>query len=231
MVECHSIHDLTKQILNYYSQGVKLVMFTGHIGAGKNYVAKEVGNRLQESGLTITYTSFASSLKKLIYNSLGLIKYSGLNNINKDIDDAVKKIISFFSRYSQTAEKYAPEVGSICVSALTSKDIRKVMQRLGALGRKINSDIWIFETYDTIELLKDGSDLIFITDLRYPNELEFMRNRYNCKVVRVVSPLNDILNRLKLDKDLYLKYLEHESEKSIEQIKDIDLLYVNISNN
>jgi hypothetical protein len=226
MKELHSPYALAVNLLRE-EKLPQVVMMTGHIGAGKNYVAKEAGNKIHEVGFTVAYTSFASSLKRLVYRAFGLLKNVTPKCSNTDVNKAVEIVSEFFSKYTSDIGEYEEEIRTICRSVVELHNIRYAMQRLGELGRKINSYIWILETDNILRGLIKQSDIVFITDLRYPNELEFVKGKYDCRVVRVVASMNSILNRLCISKGEYELRLEHESEKAIDQISDIDYLVVN----
>lgn len=52
---------------------------------------------------------------------------------------------------------------------------RQLMQELGDMGRKVLPDFWVRYVARSISNLPDGVGLIVITDVRYPNEAEWIR--------------------------------------------------------
>jgi hypothetical protein len=63
-------------------------------------------------------------------------------------------------------------------------------QELPRICSHITQDIWVKSLERKMEILKQqGVDKIVITDVRYPNELEFIKNK-NGKVITVTRPNN-----------------------------------------
>jgi hypothetical protein len=80
---------------------------------------------------------------------------------------------------------------------------REVMQYVGTdIFRKMDTDVWVKSTINKI--LKEGPELAIITDCRFPNEVEAIKN-IGGKVLRLTrSPfLSDHISETVLDKESY----------------------------
>ena len=95
----------------------------------------------------------------------------------------------------------------------------ELLQWFGNTMRQRDPDVWInlldkdikvMEAYDNEYCTTTD---IVITDVRYPNEVEFLRNR-GFKIVFVYSPLEDIIARCTAtESDFKPELLQHESER------------------
>jgi hypothetical protein len=77
------------------------------------------------------------------------------------------------------------------------------MQYVGTdIFRKMDTDVWVKSTINKI--LKEGPELAIITDCRFPNEVEAIKN-IGGKVLRLTrSPfLSDHISETVLDKESY----------------------------
>lgn len=106
---------------------------------------------------------------------------------------------------------------------------RKLCQTIGTLFREnIDTDFWIRRMH--LDILNNYDDKIVITDIRYPNEFEYVKNNLNGLII--------FINRENIN---YQNY-NHESEKYFEFIKNnkeiikidnngsLDDLYIKIDN-
>ena len=76
--------------------------------------------------------------------------------------------------------------------------------------KQLDKDIKVMEAYDNEYCTTTD---IVITDVRYPNEVEFLRNR-GFKIIFVYSPLEDIITRCTAtEADFKPELLQHESER------------------
>ena len=76
--------------------------------------------------------------------------------------------------------------------------------------KQLDKDIKVMEAYDNEYCTTTD---IVITDVRYPNEVEFLRNR-GFKIIFVYSPLEDIIARCTAtEADFKPELLQHESER------------------
>lgn len=95
----------------------------------------------------------------------------------------------------------------------------ELLQWFGNAMRQHDPEVWIkqldrklsiLDTYDHEYYITTD---IIITDVRYPNEVEFLRNR-GFKIIFVYSPLEDIIARCTAtEADFKPELLQHESER------------------
>lgn len=95
----------------------------------------------------------------------------------------------------------------------------ELLQWFGNTMRQRDPDVWInlldrkLSAIDDYDHIYHTTTDIVITDVRYPNEVEFLRNR-GFKIVFVYSPLEDIIARCTTtEADFKPELLQHESER------------------
>lgn len=95
----------------------------------------------------------------------------------------------------------------------------ELLQWFGNTMRERDPDIWIKHLANDIAVIEAYNEEyctdtdIVITDVRYPNEVEFLRNR-GFKIIFVYSPLEDIIARCTAtEADFKPELLQHESER------------------
>lgn len=95
----------------------------------------------------------------------------------------------------------------------------ELLQWFGNTMRQHDPDVWIKQLDKDIKVMEAYDNEyctttnIVITDVRYPNEVEFLRNR-GFKIVFVYSPLEDIIARCSAtEADFKPELLQHESER------------------
>ena len=95
----------------------------------------------------------------------------------------------------------------------------ELLQWFGNTMRQHNPEVWIkqldrkLSVIDTYDHEYCTTTDIVITDVRYPNEVEFLRNR-GFKIIFVYSPLEDIIARCTAtEADFKPELLQHESER------------------
>lgn len=91
----------------------------------------------------------------------------------------------------------------------TKEEIRPYFQKIGTdiCRKRLGNNIWCI----VLENLFNGRDKYIISDIRFPNEVEYFRSKYDALIIRVK---NKYINN----------YLNHESEKYIDDIK-YDYIY------
>ena len=242
MIEIHNMQDLRTFILKKYNSGCKIFAFTGHIGTGKNYVSFEVGKQLQEYGFNVLFTSFASELKKLILKSFGFLK-DGTQLIAVSKEEGKSQFVNFMvnnclqSLVSEDviyriSDKYM-ELQKLISDEKTKGTsnkliVRKLLQVVGEYARSLDSNVWIGLVCNYIKSLYDFVDIVFVTDLRYPNEYKGLKITFNSiTTIRVITPVDKVLERLGISKGEYLNLLRHPSETNIDNLTEIDAVYVN----
>jgi len=137
-------------------------------------------------------------------------------------------ITNYFRQYGYTCEHYSfayPIYKAVAI--LTNRSVefvekhkdeiceaqgvtyRKLLQTLGTdWARNINKDFWIRNLKDRISSSK--ADIIFVTDVRFLNEAEFIKSYEGGEVIRVKKQGQELRD---------VKY-QHASEKEIDLISE-----------
>ena len=121
--------------------------------------------------------------------------------------------LAFADRVKELAKKVFPDEFKD-----NSKPV-ELLQWFGNTMRQHDPEVWIKQLDKDIKVMEaydneycTTTDIV-ITDVRYPNEVEFLRNR-GFKIVFVYSPLEDIINRCTAtESDFKPELLQHESER------------------
>lgn len=95
---------------------------------------------------------------------------------------------------------------------------RKAMQTIGTMFREnFGKDIWLkyLEHYVCSSFKKE--DVVFVPDIRFPNEADYIKEHFDCFLIKVERP----------SLDLTLPMYQHESELYVDSIKNYDALIVN----
>jgi len=182
---------------------------TGHIGEGKTTVSLRLTKYLNDEGYSVRIDSIASNLKKLIQ----AVAYTTKNQIEKNLDN--------FAYYndeilSEIISAYHMDIEKIVQSC--NNDWRCLAQKLGEKLRCLaGKDFWVNLLYR--QLKGSNADIIIINDVRYLNEAEFLKNHFdNFLLVRVKRSIDSICKSLGIDQKTYYQWLQHESEKEIDQL-------------
>lgn len=121
------------------------------------------------------------------------------------------------------------------VEAKEKEIIRPIMISYGVAWRNIDVDHWVKNVYNAIQ--KEGNGVIpVITDLRYKNELEFLRAKYGYKLIHInivrkgsISPTEEELNNLKYisDKaDVQVEWGFNTGEEMVNIVKNVHDNYI-----
>lgn len=123
--------------------------------------------------------------------------------------DAMKKLaVEIEPRWGSVACLEQSKAGDF--GKWDQKEVREYLQRLGQSIRNIQDDFWILATLPTIYDIPSGQGVVF-TDVRYPNEAEFIEG----PLVAIVRPGYDSVN-------------DHQSEKTTEYlIRNADFVILN----
>ena len=150
----------------------------GKMGSGKDYIAGILcKDYLNDSKRIKMNVSFADQLKMCAM----------FLDSNRTVDCPPEDIATVYKEYFVTKPS----------------DVRRHIQTYGEGLRSQNPNIWVYTLY--VEMLKqwdvNGVNVFVISDVRYPKEVEFIKN-IGGYVIRVDAPQRT--------RDLYLRY-ENES--------------------
>ena len=156
-----------------------------------DFVISKFMNNLKQH---INIHSFADPLKRDICMNLLGLTYSQCYGSDVDKNTLTKIKWSNIPGYNRSSEN------DITEEYMTG---REVMEVIGTdIFRTIKEDIWVSRTIDIA--LKNNKALSIISDCRFPNEIEEIKNRGG-KVIRLMrDPFNTkTLSESALDKDSY----------------------------
>jgi len=188
-----------------------IVGFTGHIGVGKTYMSLKLSSYLTDEGYNVCITSVASALKKLIQ----FLSYKTKHNLN---------LSPYITEYDIQHFRYLPDIAhdiQLYKQLEKCETWRQAAQTIGAYVRHhYNCDFWIDRTIEFIKQLPETVDFVLVPDVRYLNEYKKLKQSFpdTFILVKIQKPMDAILKSLNIDKETYLKMLDHESEKQIDSI-------------
>ena len=106
---------------------------------------------------------------------------------------------------------------------------RKLCQTIGTLFREnIDQDFWIKRMH--LDILNNGDDKIVITDIRYPNELEYVKNNLD-GLILFINRENTNYQNYNHESEKYLEYIKNDKNVvKIDNSSSLDNLYNKIDN-
>ena len=140
-----------------------LAFYSPYPGAGKTTAAEYLANRTNDP-----VWSFACPLDDIIVSILA--------------DMGVLSTYKWTTLRSEMKETPLPELGGASV--------RDMLLKFGAAGRSLYPDIWVDCMLN--EMRTSYFPVMFIDDLRFPNEYNMLRS-YGAKIVRITNPGRDIV--------------------------------------
>jgi hypothetical protein len=155
---------------------IDVIGLSGYARTGKDTAAKLL------SGFGFKRVAFADTLRAAAYALNPIVGHrpdKGLIHLQDVIDE--------YGWDGYKATEYAEE-------------IRRVLQRLGTeVGRNlIGQDVWVEATFNNLT-----SDRYVVTDCRFPNEADYIRERYDGLIIRIerpgVGPINGHPSETALD--------------------------------
>lgn len=152
-------------------------------------------------------------LKRYLYEAKG-IKQNKIKTI-RFADTLKNGLAKMLNTDRKTLDRYKEEK-----KPYKNIDIRKALQDVGSQLRDQNSDIFAFNAIEDVAKIKEDK-IIFIPDLRYPNEVEvFHHSKYKDEyyVIKITRPEIDEESKIS-------KVYQHHSETSMDSIKpDIEIV-------
>lgn len=140
-----------------------IIGFSGKIGTGKTTLTNHLMDILQERGINPVKLSFASMLREEASAIYGFSIEDSYNNKNMVIDIDPKLPNELISKNWKG----------------NKASIREILQFYATdVIRAKNPDYWVEELAKKIEKMPDA--IIFIDDVRFPNEKKFIENNGIC---------------------------------------------------
>jgi cytidylate kinase len=205
-----------------------LIAFSGHLGSGKDTVAELVRDGI---GGDWVHEFFAAPLKTEVNHLIAII------NDSKDVFSAISNVLNNVDGIVDTNGKYASQVvralyddvkSGVVTNAYDRTDsTRFALQVWGTeVRRAIEPDYWVRKSMiPTMESLASGKS-VYVTDARFHNELDALRDADALLVRLNVSP-EEQARRIK-DRDGTVvtdAMRQHPSETSADDYPDFDLMF------
>jgi hypothetical protein len=157
----------------------KIIGISGKIGSGKNYLADRITEELYKADHTVATASFAAPLKTEMGDILADFSVH-INESDDDIEYAAKALAGVYNipipqmktllSYVKEELKENPKLDGYA----RSEGIRRGLQFLGTdIRRNQNDRYWVDKFYEQVDL---NADFVFSTDMRFPNEADFVLN-------------------------------------------------------
>ena len=195
----------------------KIILVSGKLNAGKNQFTDYIKEFLEARGDKVSCDLFARGVKdgskedfKEIYEYINSVIENAVKDIQSlpEAPNVLNKTISNLEELITTPENFYEDKTDLS---------RRMLQNYGTniFRKRVEDDWWV---KDTVKRLQNtDSEIIILTDVRFPNEIEYVSKFFNVTTIRI----NREMNR---EKD----FNEHESEKALDNYKGFD---VTISNN
>jgi len=175
---------------------MSIIGVIGKARSGKNQLSEFITEEFEKNYNRKFYeASFANELKNMCKFRFGLSD-DQLWGDKKEIED---------KRFMKATLGGDPEYSVFWTP-------REIMQEFGAFYRKIDYDFWVkgLRKFLHNELLKGHKDFI-VTDVRYVNEVKFIKSK------------KGILVHISRDTDNEIHGANHESEINLDEYKDFDI--------
>lgn len=201
----------------------KVILVSGHMRTGKNQFAEYLQDIFEEKGLTVSTDLFAKTLKdccKEDFKSLSVV----LDNLAEEL----KEIVNRYTDLKQLMINPHP-IQNIekVIDKLKIKDhnwyedktdiTRIILQIYGTeiFRKRVDDNWWVHQMKKRV--LSSSSDVIIITDTRFPNEItEMFDDNYETITVRIERNINT------------KKYMaSHASETSLDNWKEWNYIVEN----
>ncbi len=187
-----------------------IVLISGKLRSGKNTMSQILIDKLVNSGKKITEDMFAKDLKDNCKNDFKLVA-EVLNDIYLDLDAILDRCVD------NGLEDCIVEDMRDEIDKLKTMDdnfyedktpiTRALLQTYGTeiFRNRVSDTYWVDQVIERCR--KSNSDYIFITDVRFPNEISRLEEQldYNIIKIRIERPMD----RESLDN-------EHPSEKGLD---------------
>lgn len=195
-----------------------VIGISGKLGSGKNYLADQIIAILHKLGYTTSETSYATALKNELTNVYQLIKRNASPHI--------------IAEKMQITLEEAAHLVAISIEELTANPsltgwhktptVRAGLQYLGTdVRRKKDNDYWVKQIDQYVD---KTVDYVFIPDVRFVNEADWIKDHYDGFLYRVEVPVEVIIRRAyERDKVVYTEeQLNHRSETALDDYTRFD---------
>lgn len=154
--------------------------------------------------------AFADPLKEAALRSDPIVRtYVTLDEEYLDHVDGIERLSSVVSRLGWEDAKEIPEV-------------RRTLQNYGVAIREIEPDFWVRATLDRALLHASTSGPVVVTDVRFPNEAQEIRDAGG-KIVRIIRPglVSDDTHASEIALDDYEADVEVLNDRDLETLATV----------
>lgn len=202
-------------------QGIKL-LFSGKLGSGKDAVALKVAEKLQKPSFKV---AFAEGVRAEVNTVINIIK------VNTKVNDAAEEIARTMNVNYQNAVditvilKNAVDANPNLNANDRTQEMREALQYWGpTVRRNQNPCYWIDLALNKVKALDHAGNLIYITDGRFPNEIERAK-KAGFITIRLETSDNVRQNRIyeRDGKKPEIKAISHGSEIALDNTLSLTL--------
>lgn len=183
-------HPATRRVIGSLSANrVALIAMSGHMGSGKDTVAPLLMDRLGFPAIMREHRSFADPLRVEVGRILTIIRSSGTH---EEAESSVSLYMGADMGHAQTIVRIlwddAREDGGLDGHS-RSDSMRRALQYWGTEVRRAQDpDYWVTETMRAIIPMLDSGRSVYLTDARFPNELDAVHAVGGAIIRLLVSP-------------------------------------------
>jgi len=190
-----------------------VILFSGKMRSGKNLSADYLFNYLKNNQKTYEHLFFAKSLKDNCKQDFTLLQ-EYLNNYT------LKMMLKY-----NLGEEFSKDISKLIVSDENyyedKTDITRILLQVYGteiFRNRVNTNYWVDKV---IEQIKESDKQYFvITDLRFPNEIDYFKEAIQCIYVDV--------NSIRINRDSVPEN-NHISETALDNYDDFDYVVYNNS--
>lgn len=200
-----------------------VILLSGKINSGKNQFADYLNYEFRKRGMTVTNDLFARDLKdysKEDFRTLGSMLKHQVDNVRtlletyfdpKEHGILLQPIIKELEKFNFKDENFYEN----------KTDITRVLLQLYGTDiarKRFDDQFWVKKTADRLN--NNNSDVIIVTDVRFPNEIDDMFAMLNNTKIIPVR-----INRL--NKEMYI-IKEHSSEIALDDYNQFHYIIDNV---
>ena len=196
----------------------KIILVSGKLRSGKNQFSEYVKEYLEQKDIVVACDLFARGVKDGAREDFKEI----YEHINTVIDDVLKDM-SYLPEKPNADDKIIEKLESLKTIPdnfyENKTDLtRKILQNYGTniFRARVDNDYWVKDTVK--RLTANPADVIILTDVRFPNEIEYVAQFFDVVSIRIERDIKREKN-----------FNEHESEKALDGYEHFDSTLMNNS--
>lgn len=174
-----------------------VILISGKIKSGKNQLADFMKEYFEKQNLKVSSDYFAKAVKDGCKEDFKKLA-DELNNYVIDLKDEIasKFKINYMDLHNEYSDSYINKIDELKISDENWYEnktfiTRTILQLYGTeiFRNRVDSDYWVKQVKDKCE--KSDSDIILVTDTRFPNEItEMYSDNYDLITIRLLRDIN-----------------------------------------